>query len=602
MRNVTLQCVSNFKLSLIMMATVLFILPNALKAQWGPNPANFSNQPIPASVPNSQDAYVVNTALLECTKNPGSGVFKEALSAIVWGTNTDEVHLYVEHVMRDLSSTTICHTMTYTGSMPTSIQLNNVGTQGQNPDVILRDHPNNPGVDYIVSVVYSENGGIYLEEYEITGITPGTASTPILTQIQKTLLITSTYLAGDIGSYPKIDGYVNPFNLIGDFFEMEGFVVTWETLNGVEVQAFDANAIPFYETFLNGFLFNPTDGHRPDVAAVVERTPTGFDKIAYIACFYTDPMSMCNVYEFNISSGITTPVSVTPLHTPTAGYPHISIDGMGIAMYPNTKWVAITGHDCNGGFLYSNTVNPMGQGFGPHNNYSLFHSYTVSAGVGFMANGVSEHGNEQYPFGMSTGFYPTNPTNSTVFLNVVDANTSLAFSGGGTFDDFCIVNNDFTTLEADIPYLHCGIGDYIGQSYSLSTASNSGYDLLGAWVDLGGGGNPPGIRYKYSCNGNMNLVAGTSPLVGQLNNNNFTDDINVYPNPVQDFLFVKLSETITPKVLSIYDIMGRRVLEKRLSENERVLGIDVQEYNSGTYRIDITDIKGKRYGKTVMVE
>ncbi len=32
------------------------------------------------------------------------------------------------------------------------------------------------------------------------------------------------------------------------------------------------------------------------------------------------------------------------------------------------------------------------------------------------------------------------------------------------------------------------------------------------------------------------------------------------------------------------------------------IGIELKEYNTGIYRIDITDTNGKRYGKTVMVE
>lgn len=107
--------------------------------------------------------------------------------------------------------------------------------------------------------------------------------------------------------------------------------------------------------------------------------------------------------------------------------------------------------------------------------------------------------------------------------------------------------------------------------------------------------------------GDLNLIwygfDWVSPLVGKLE---VTDkdwsDIQVYPNPVNDYLFIKIEESIEANILSIYDVAGRLVLEKKVNEDEKILGIDLKDFTTGLYRIDITDTKGKRYGKTVMVE
>lgn len=51
-----------------------------------------------------------------------------------------------------------------------------------------------------------------------------------------------------------------------------------------------------------------------------------------------------------------------------------------------------------------------------------------------------------------------------------------------------------------------------------------------------------------------------------------------------------------------FTVAGRLVLEKKVNEDEKILGIDLKDFTTGLYRIDITDTKGKRFGKTVMVE
>lgn len=499
MRNVTLQCVRNIKLSLIMMMALGIINAQSVLAQWtpgwnnflpgnGPSIQNVSN--LEVSITNTPDAVVLNSAMIDFT-NPTAGTplnYRETVSAIVWGTTNDEVYLFIEHAVRDMASVSAtCYTNPI---LSTSLKTNSLtsGAQGLHPDVILRDHPNNPGVDYIASVVYSENGGIYLEEYEITGIVPTGPSTVVLNQISKTHLTTSTYGVGDIGAYPKIDAFVNPNNTIGLHPEMGGFVVTWETAAGLEIQAFDANSNPIYETQILLNSMNPIY-FTPDVAAIVERdntVPGGFRQFAYISSYNLNSLlfSDVTVFELDITSGNPLPISTTQLVAGTSGYSHARIDGNGMVVNPNTKWVVVTSNDCNGGLLFTNSTTPFGQ-YISHNPSSYpstdgFHwqSFTVTAGFGISAGGAVD---EYNPFGMAS--YGYNPNMAHVFMNSVNPNTSLAF--GAPLPDFCVVNN----APADMsPFAYCALyDDYAGQGYSLSRSANSDYDLLAAWIDDGNG-------------------------------------------------------------------------------------------------------------------
>src|SRR5690606_28145040 len=138
--------------------------------------------------------------------------------------------LFVEYAERDFTSPVNCHTFSYIdNNMNNLTQVNTANAL--HPDVIIRDHPDNPGVDYIVSVVYTDAGVVTLNNYEVIGL-----PTVTVNLMSSTALNTATHPAGSQGAYPKIDGFVNPNNAIHAYRAMGGFAVTWETSAGVELQ------------------------------------------------------------------------------------------------------------------------------------------------------------------------------------------------------------------------------------------------------------------------------------------------------------------------------------------------------------------------------
>lgn len=64
----------------------------------------------------------------------------------------------------------------------------------------------------------------------------------------------------------------------------------------------------------------------------------------------------------------------------------------------------------------------------------------------------------------------------------------------------------------------------------------------------------------------------------------FSRLVNVYPNPAKDMIFIK-TETISVNIATVFDNMGRKVLEVALNED----GIDISSLDAGTYFVQITN-------------
>ena len=57
-------------------------------------------------------------------------------------------------------------------------------------------------------------------------------------------------------------------------------------------------------------------------------------------------------------------------------------------------------------------------------------------------------------------------------------------------------------------------------------------------------------------------------------------DIQVYPNPTKQFIYISGNYTI-PAVLNVYDITGRKILNERItSKNQK---INIERYSKGMY-------------------
>jgi hypothetical protein len=74
---------------------------------------------------------------------------------------------------------------------------------------------------------------------------------------------------------------------------------------------------------------------------------------------------------------------------------------------------------------------------------------------------------------------------------------------------------------------------------------------------------------------------------------NYSDILQIYPNPVSDFLYLKAP--INSQV-NIYDLLGNEIYNGIINNNIDI--IDFQNYPSGIY---IVQLKDKNINKTIKI-
>ncbi len=96
-------------------------------------------------------------------------------------------------------------------------------------------------------------------------------------------------------------------------------------------------------------------------------------------------------------------------------------------------------------------------------------------------------------------------------------------------------------------------------------------------------GNPGNIVYNLT-------EASNNPRTfnSALNIENISNNIDIYPNPANDFIFIRNSENI--KSISISDISGKIISENEY-KNSNEISIDISKMAKGIYFIKLTDNK-----------
>lgn len=71
-------------------------------------------------------------------------------------------------------------------------------------------------------------------------------------------------------------------------------------------------------------------------------------------------------------------------------------------------------------------------------------------------------------------------------------------------------------------------------------------------------------------------------------------EIDVFPNPAQEYIQIQFhGHAETRKVAEIYDMVGKKVLEKNIAPNEMMKRIDLDHIKSGQYILIISsDVEG----------
>ncbi|WP_299224492.1 T9SS type A sorting domain-containing protein [uncultured Psychroserpens sp.] len=92
-----------------------------------------------------------------------------------------------------------------------------------------------------------------------------------------------------------------------------------------------------------------------------------------------------------------------------------------------------------------------------------------------------------------------------------------------------------------------------------------------------------------------NITASTTLGISEVENNN---EFSILPNPASTRLNIYMSQSDTEAMISVYDVLGKRVFNKSL--NALSTSIDVNNWNSGVYLVRVTTDSGtqtKRFVK-----
>lgn len=188
--------------------------------------------------------------------------------------------------------------------------------------------------------------------------------------------------------------------------------------------------------------------------------------------------------------------------------------------------------------------------------------------------------------------------------------TTLDFSNNPELKTLFCNNNNITTLNLNnnslIDKLYCN-----NNNLSTLLLQNGSNTLLnGLWLTNPGGDplvyeqrfdatNNPNLSCIFvddvaNCNTNWVAKDATSNYVStqeectNLQNEEFiTNSFTVYPNPVNDMLFIENNNNKIIQKIVVYDVMGKTVIE----QNGNIAQIDFSNITSGLYLVKITSEK-----------
>jgi len=176
------------------------------------------------------------------------------------------------------------------------------------------------------------------------------------------------------------------------------------------------------------------------------------------------------------------------------------------------------------------------------------------------------YGSGTFSFDSNTIF---NSTNGSVFIVKYDSLGNHVFSKISTGSS-CLYGGSGISLDS-----LCGI--YITGT-SIFTLSFGIYST----AFLGGGGKDVFVAkinggYGIECNVQTDIT----------NDENFSNAINIYPNPTNNFLTLKLAEKISEAEIKIYNLLGELQTNKIIANETNT--IDVSLFATGIYVIEIVN-------------
>ncbi len=84
-----------------------------------------------------------------------------------------------------------------------------------------------------------------------------------------------------------------------------------------------------------------------------------------------------------------------------------------------------------------------------------------------------------------------------------------------------------------------------------------------------------------------------------VNENEFGNQVSIFPNPTKDILFIKNSSNAN--LINIYSMDGRKIMENPLQKSNSEILIDVSSFSTGAYSINISNQSGINQSKIILI-
>lgn len=253
------------------------------------------------------------------------------------------------------------------------------------------------------------------------------------------------------------------------------------------------------------------------------------------------------------------------------------------------------------GFSYSNYTDSISSGF--------TNQYSAKAGSGFALSNKYAVAYGQQNFMLLSGSAKGKNIEGFYITNNTYAYNSMR-DGDGFSKKFNAVDKDFYKL--DIIGYNTGVRTKDSVIFYLAdfthTDTSNNYIIKDwEWVNLKPLGKVDSIVFKLSSSDTsawgMNTPAyfcvdnfTTNESSMSINNNYLTQNINIYPNPCNDYIYIE-QEKKTSSLISIYNYNGQLLLNKAIStQNEKV---SLQQLVSGIYFIKIENENKTSFQKLI---
>lgn len=471
----------------------------------------------------------------------------------------------------------------------TKISLSTATGDATHPDVVIGDDATNPGVNYIIGVVYDKNNDVFLDRYSFTGAGSGSRSVSLI----NTMSVGTSLLATD--DFPHIDLFADRSTFSGTSYHMlNNFVIAWS-------QSTNTGLMPPYPTTareikaaigdLNGgplpnhIDVSPTvpttaldEGYISDVAAV-EYTSTqtgGIERSAYVVyqtgvtTYSNNVLVKIDIDNFN-NVTVNSPSVISSTMLGQISAPRIEAKNLCTPSSSYATYSVVTSELGSSGYNVIHSYNDI------TSNTCMLTSTSVQAcpvvtGVGsqiYSGKGSSAFiGQKEFALAYYSTYTTGSGSGGDFYANLVDIGG--ATPGGMSNHNYYEVNH--SGLNSGTP---SGFG-FDTSPIAISNISNTGDNLLSAWLMSYNSSYSSDVLFKWAGNTPTFKSTNVSAVSAQ-------EVMSIFPNPANDHVQVmNITENCSYTIL---DVTGKLLSSGTVDQQHSV--IDIQSFSNGMYFINL---------------